>query len=103
MVFSLSNLNSNSVFDSDKQAFVFSKLLCNSTVVPFNMAIVRFKWDFFKDTSHEQDQAVQALANLVQSQNQLNVKQIQGLVNFAEMQNHFDRNLTITLKGQGND
>lgn len=31
------------------------------------------------------------------------MKQIQGLVNFAEMQNHFDRNLTITLKGQGND
>lgn len=51
LFFSLKNQSANYLYDQQKSVYVFNKLICNTTVVPFNMAIVRFKWNFFREQS----------------------------------------------------
>jgi hypothetical protein len=38
-------------FDKATATLQFNKLICSSTTIPFNVAIVSFKWDFFRDPS----------------------------------------------------
>jgi hypothetical protein len=92
--------------DKQTQSLTFNKLLCSSTTIPFNVAIVSFKWDFFREPSaiveglNPMDPLYQQqIASLPQrpiSLTQGNL--IQGQINFQELLTFNEKNLTITLK-----
>ena len=102
-VFSLQNQPANFFIDRAKQLITFNKLLCSSTSVPFNMAIVSLKWDFFRDPQtiidsfNPMDPSYQMrIQNLPQKP--VGQNQIQGQINFLDMLQLNDRNVTITLQ-----
>jgi hypothetical protein len=51
-IFQLQSQNSQHFFiDKATASLQFNKLICSSTTIPFSVAIVSFKWDFFRDPS----------------------------------------------------
>jgi hypothetical protein len=96
------------LIDKATASLQFNKLICSSTTIPFSVAIVSFKWDFFRDPSsiiegmNPMDPLYQMqLANLPQRPIMMNSScgnTIQGQVNFLEMFSHNEKNITITLQ-----
>ncbi|CDW87894.1 rna-binding [Stylonychia lemnae] len=107
-VFQLQNQSPNYFIDRNKHLITFNKLLCSSTSVPFNIAIVNLKWDFLRDPQAIRDQLNPLdpqfqikLANLPQKPLTNNV--IQGQINFIDMLSHNEKNVTITLQAKTQD
>lgn len=67
------------------------------------MAVVKLRWDFLRDPTQIVDpyQAPNVMLPSLPPGHHSNM--IQGLINFNDMQNHHDKNITITLKAQPTD
>jgi hypothetical protein len=48
-IFHVQGQPSSHFFIENGRSVSFNKLLCQANIIPFNTAIVSFKWDFFRD------------------------------------------------------
>eukprot|EP00347_Sterkiella_histriomuscorum_P005046 403358108 len=107
-VFQIQNQSPNYFVDNQKQIITFNKLLCSSTNVPFNIAIVNIKYDLLRDPQALKEQLSPLdpsyfikIANLPQKP--MTTNQIQGQINFVDLTTFNDKNVTITLRSNQQD